>query len=115
MKNEERSFEDLLNQAEVKDWLYRAERDMFPKMQASVLSMVIATGKPDAKLALEIGAAVLFDKPMVVVVQRGVVLPETLRRIARAIVVIDDFTSAADQEAVAVAIKSAIAKVHKTA
>jgi len=93
LNRDEKSFEDLLNQSEVKDWLHRAERDMFPKMKGSVLSLVIGTDKPDAKLALEVGAAVLFDKPLIVVLQKGVTIPAGLRRIAHTIVEIDNFRS----------------------
>jgi hypothetical protein len=95
MNRDERTFEDLLNQSEVKDFLQRADREMFPKMRGSALSLVIGTDKPDAKLALEVGAAVLFDKPLLVVIPRGRVIPDGLRRIAAEIVEIDDFTSPA--------------------
>ena len=57
MNRDEASFEELLNRSEVKDWLHRAEREMFPKMKACAVSVVIGSEHADAKLALEIGAA----------------------------------------------------------
>lgn len=92
MDRSERKFEDLLNRAEIKDWLYRAEREMFPKMKGSVLSLVIG-GEPDGKLALEVGAAVLFNKPIVLVAVKGRKIPDGLRRMAHKIIEIDDFSS----------------------
>ena len=89
----EENFEDVLNSAEVKDFLFRAQRDLFPKMKASALSMVIGSDEPDAKLALEIGAALLFDKPLILVVQKGRKVSAALRRIAHSIVEVDDFAS----------------------
>lgn len=85
-------FEDLLNDAEVKDFLHRAETEMFPKMQMSRAAMV-RNGKPDAKLALEVGAAILFEKPLIVITKTGQHVPRTLQRIADSIVEIDDLTS----------------------
>lgn len=98
MNANEATFEDLLNQSEVKDLLYRAEREMFPAMKGSAVSLVIAPEKPDAKLALEIGAAILFDKPLLIVVPRGRSVPARLRRIADAVVEIEFGTDAGQQE-----------------
>jgi len=89
MTRDEASFEDLLDQSEVKDWLHRAQRDMFPKMKGSILSLVIHDGEPDAKLALEVGAAVLMNKPLIVLAFRGQPVPPTLRRIAHTIIEVD--------------------------
>lgn len=93
MNRDEMNFENLLNQAEVKDFLHRAERDMFPKMKGSAMSLVINDDKPDAKLALEVGAAILFDKPLLVVVPRGSAVSAALRRVATKVIEIDDFSS----------------------
>lgn len=68
------------------DEFYRSARnEMFPKLKESVLSVVIAAD-PDPKLCLEIGAAILFDKPIVVLVPDGRKIPSNLSRIASAIV-----------------------------
>ncbi len=87
-------FDSLLERAEVKDWLFRAARDMFPKMKDSACSVVIGTDQCDAKLALEIGAAVMFNKPIIVALPKGRTIPDGLRRIAAEVVEIDDFNSA---------------------
>jgi hypothetical protein len=90
MKNKKDSFDDLLNKSEIKDFMFRAERDMFPKMQKSAMSLVIGSDRPDAKLALEVGAAVLFGKPLLLMRPRGKVMPPRLLQIADEIVEYDE-------------------------
>jgi hypothetical protein len=83
---EDKTFEELLNTSEAKDFLFHAEKDMFPAMKGSVMSLIIGSDKPDAKLALEIGAAILFDKPLIVMIPRGRKVSSQLRRIADEII-----------------------------
>lgn len=87
-----RSRDEILDQSHVKDMLFRAERDMFPKMKASSMSLIIGTSECDAKLALEVGAAVLLDKPLLVVIPPGRTISATLRRVATHVVEIDVFS-----------------------
>lgn len=87
------SFDELLNEGEVKDFLFRAERDMLPKMKASCMSVVIGAEDSDIKLALEVGAAILFDKPLLVVVPPGRIIPAGLRRVATLVLDEFDFTA----------------------
>lgn len=61
---------------------------MFPKMKDSALTVIIA-GEPDPKLCLELGAAILFDKPLIVAVPRGSKVSSNLKRVASAIVELD--------------------------
>lgn len=77
------------NEAALKKLLESAQRDMFPKMEQSLFVLVIACEAPDAKIALEIGAAVLLDKPLLIVVPKGRTISPGLRRIARSIVEVD--------------------------
>jgi hypothetical protein len=58
-----------------------------PGMASSAMSVVILTDHPpDPKLCLEIGAAVLLDKPIIVTCARGTVIPANLKRVATSIV-----------------------------
>lgn len=66
-----------------------ARRELFPKMRRSTLVMTIL-GEPDPKLCLEIGAAILLDKPILVIVPQGRRLPLALRTIANKIVEVGD-------------------------
>ena len=69
------------------DFYESARRELFPKMKDSSLSVTIFNSKPDPKLCMEIGAAILFDKPIIVVVpDETMLLPATLARVASKIV-----------------------------
>jgi len=58
----------------------------------------------DAKLCLELGAAIMFDMPIIALVVRGRPLPEHLRRVANWVVEVDDIGSDAASDAMARAI-----------
>ena len=47
---------------DIQGWLNSVTEDMIPKMKDSALSLAIFNGTIDAKLAVEIGAAILLDK-----------------------------------------------------
>jgi hypothetical protein len=59
-----------------------AETDLLPKMKAS--AFVIGTGmdEPDVYLALQIGLALLLEKPLVLMVQKETWIPPRLRALA---------------------------------
>jgi len=59
-----------------------ARREMFPKMAGSAMVISIISAEPDPKLCLELGAALLFDKPIIAVtVGENVKIPARLRRL----------------------------------
>ena len=45
--------------------------------------LAIHSDKPDPKMCLEIGAAILLDKPIILCVRKGLPVPENLRKIAK--------------------------------
>ncbi len=100
-----RSLDDMLDEPDVKAWLDRAVTEMFPKMQGSVMSLIVGAEHPDAKLALEVGAAVLLDKPLLIIIPRGAKFSNTLRSVATEVVEIDDMKDPASQAAVRAAIE----------
>ena len=67
------------------EFFRHARTEMFPKMKESAISIVIG-GEPDPKLCLELGAAILFDKPIIAVILPGVKIPANLARVASAII-----------------------------
>ena len=69
------------------DEFFRHSREeMFPKMKGSAISITLAHDDPDPKLCMELGAAILFDKPIICVVLPGRKVANNLRRVASAIV-----------------------------
>jgi len=68
-----------------------ARREMFPKMASSACVISILSATPDPKLCLELGAALLFDKPIIAVtIGEGFPIPARLRRLFVEHVHIDD-------------------------
>lgn len=91
--------------AKLNKYFEHARANMFPAMKDSAFVLSIATNEPDPKLCLEIGAAICFNKPILVVVPRGCSVPLSLRTIAHKIVEIDDMKSAQSQRSLTAAIK----------
>jgi hypothetical protein len=77
----------------VDEYLRDAEQQMLPKMEGSAMVISIVAARPDIKQCLEIGAAILFDKPIILYVPKDRVVSANLRRIASAIVQGDDPSS----------------------
>lgn len=71
---------------ELKRYLEHAAREMIPMMKDSALSIAILNADPDPKLCLEIGAAIMLDKPLIILVPRGERVPANLKRVASRIV-----------------------------
>jgi len=64
-----------------------AHADQIPKMRASFMCLSILDGTVDVKLALEIGLALLLDKPLVVVaIGKNLKISRRLRQIAEVVV-----------------------------
>lgn len=77
-------------------FLDRAEQEMFPKVKSSCMVIMTPWDKePDAKVCLELGAAIFFNKPLLVIVNRDDRVPLALRTIATKIVEIDAMDDAA--------------------
>jgi hypothetical protein len=74
---------------DVDDFFRSARVELFPKMKGSVaLSITILSANVDPKICMELGAAILFDKPLVIIVpDPETVIPANLKRVASAIVI----------------------------
>lgn len=69
------------------EFFQQAKDEMFPKMEASAFALAILD-TPTPKLCMELGAAVLFDKPLILIVtDPEMKIPANLKRVASAIVV----------------------------
>lgn len=82
---------DKLNQKERAEWeeiIRHGEDELAPKMKNSafMLSLVTADDKPDIKFCLELGMAIMLDKPIMAVVLDGAAVPPQLAKIAAEIV-----------------------------
>lgn len=82
-----------------------ARRTLFPLIHDSRVYLGLCPAEPDAKFCLELGAAVMYDKPLIFVVRPGVSIPPKLRRIADAIVEVEDLASPEGQARIAAVLK----------
>ena len=73
------------------DYSERFRREVMPKMLSSSIFLSIGSevGLFDVRQATEIGAALAFDKPILIVVPKGITIGARLRRAAD--IVLDDF------------------------
>jgi len=74
-----------------KDYSERFRRETLPKLMDSAIFMAIGTdpGVFDVQMATQLGAAIMADKPLLLVVPRGRSISAHLRRVADE--VIDDW------------------------
>lgn len=93
-----------------KAWLDDVAENMVPKMMDSVMVMSLVTdSEPDVKFAVEIGMAILLNKPLLAVVIKGSVVPPKLRLIADEIVEVDLDTKDGKQ-----ALQDAMSRITKS-
>lgn len=88
---------DVLDEPQVKAFLERFRSHVLPRIKASDLTVTIVSHDPDPKMCLEVGAAVLLDKPILVVALDAAKIPPTLRKVATSIVVVSDLNDETDK------------------
>lgn len=72
-----------------------AQADLIPKMRQSFMSITLLDGTVDCKLALEIGVALLLDKPLLIVaIGKNVQVSPRLRQIADLVIEGETFDDA---------------------
>ncbi|MGH9343144.1 MAG: hypothetical protein ACRD3Y_04590 [Bryobacteraceae bacterium] len=72
---------------ELKEYFRHAEAEMIPKLRGSALSLTILGGNIDPKLCCELGAAILLDKPLIILVpDKEAKVPANLKRVATRII-----------------------------
>lgn len=77
----------------LKQFLDRFQRDVLPNLRTSHIVVSICPSGPDgpdAKFMLELGAAVMLDKPLLAVVRPGTKIPEKLARVVDRFVELDE-------------------------
>lgn len=99
---------DILRDKQFRKWAKHVREDMVPKMAGSAYVMTIASpngSDADVKQAVEIGFAILMDKPLIVLKPAGRVVAEKLLRIADHIVE-GDMDTAAGRQAIGEKLKA---------
>ena len=89
---------------------------LIPKMKDSASVLMIAPSideKFDVQFALQIGAAILLEKPLILLVQRGRIIPPKLRAIADRIIETDLDHATLDQGEIQKQIRQAMTDFGK--
>jgi hypothetical protein len=95
---------NLFDDPDVKEYLDHAEKEMLPKMKDSALTIALYPGEVDIKLCVEIGAAILLDKPIILVASTDKPIPANLVRVASAIIQCDNIKDQSTQDRIEAAI-----------
>lgn len=72
----------IYDDPEFEEFAEAVQEDLYPKIESSALVMTLFAGPVDVKLALEMGFALLMDKPIVVAKFPGTTLSEKLMKVA---------------------------------
>lgn len=82
--------DDLANDPEFEKWAERVRTELIPKLKVTSMTVSICPGGEaeefDVKFAVELGASIMLNKPIIVAVPPGVTVPERLVRVADEIV-----------------------------
>jgi hypothetical protein len=100
----------LVDTPEARRWLRQVERELFPKLEDSVMSLTIYDGHVDPKLCVELGALILYDKPIIILALTDAPIPAALQRVADAIVRGDPLTDPTVQQRLADTLQSVLKK-----
>lgn len=76
--------------AEWEDMVRHARNETAQMISGSAMVVSMVTEPLDVKFALELGLAIVLDKPILAVVVKGATVPEKLRRVADEIVELAD-------------------------
>lgn len=75
---------------QMEKYFEHARRNLFPKLKRSAMTITILGDQdPDPKICLELGASILYEKPIVLLAVKGAIIPDALRRVAERIVEVD--------------------------
>ena len=94
-------------------YLEHAERELLPMMEQSRIAITLITGAVDPKICLEMGAAVLLDKPIIAVILKGAAVPANLKRVA-SVIIEGDIMDAALQAKIQKAIANVMEQDRRT-
>ena len=117
MKNKNKSpGKDAFDSNEFKHWADDMRARLIPKMRGSASVLMIAPRmgeKFDISFALQIGASILLEKPLILLVDRSRTIPPKLRAIADRIIETDLDKVTMNQEEIQQQIRQAMADFGK--
>lgn len=97
-----------------RQWVEEVRRDTLPGIDQSAYFLTITpAGEPDVKLAVEVGLALLLDKPIIAVVPAGRTIPAKLAAVADRIVETGDIDTYDGQRELARRVRAAMDSIDE--
>lgn len=82
--------EEIREDPEFQEWAKDVEENLVPAMRDSAICVSMAPlGETDAKFAVELGMMIMLEKPIVLLVEPGQIVPGKLIMIADEVVEVD--------------------------
>ena len=103
-----RNWTEDLTGNEQRDWeefARHCREELIPKIDDSAIIMSLVPDRTDVKFAVELGFAIMYDKPILALVPEGVTIPGHLARVADKIITVDLADPGAATDAMTVAIR----------
>jgi hypothetical protein len=105
--------DDAWQEPNTQRWVRHVLDDMAPKLAGSAATISLVPdsngpGEGDVKFWVELGAAIMLDKPIIAVTFDGRTVPERLRRVADEVVELTGGVSAESSEELAAAIQRVV-------
>lgn len=101
-------------QKEVDRFIKAFEAEALPHLRTSAMSLTIYTGAFDSKIALEFGAALLLDKPILVMALKGARIPTKMLAVVDEIVEVDDIEAPENKQKLQRGITRLLARIKPT-
>jgi hypothetical protein len=92
LEGELMDLRDLTGRPDWQEWSGKILAESVPQMERSRASMILYSGTHEPKQAIEIGFAILMNKPIVLVHMPGVEPPWKLKKIANYVIECDNTT-----------------------
>lgn len=87
MEKEERGMPDWIDDPQAQGFIRGVLEDMVPKLRESMFTLqLVPDDAGDVKFWVELGASIMFDKPILVILPHGVTCPPKLALIADEVV-----------------------------
>lgn len=105
--------DDWMADPKTRAWGQRVAAELFPKVGSSAVTIsLVPSGASDVKFCVELGATIMFDKPIILVIRPGQQLPAKLVAVADEIV---EMGEDPDDETTRTALREAINRVTRRA
>lgn len=99
---------DPFSSTQFREFARHVREELVPELDSSAITMSLVPRDPqvlDVKYAVELGFSILLDKPLILLVHPGQVLPDHLVRVADRIVEVDFANPEGAQESIQRALK----------